>query len=58
MSFAFAYDKALTGEFIIRNRTIYVGGGIVFGSGIKFPSIWPEKGTQKGCHYNSLIILI
>lgn len=34
MSFAFAYDKALTGEFIIRNRTIYVGGGIVFGSGI------------------------
>ncbi|HBD06241.1 MAG TPA: hypothetical protein DCY93_02390 [Firmicutes bacterium] len=33
-NFAFAFDKKLTGEFVIVNRTISVGGAICFGTGV------------------------
>jgi len=35
-NFAFAFDKNLTGEFVIVNRTQNVGGAICFGSKITF----------------------
>ena len=54
--YMFGYDTSTyTRKF---NLKVYIGTPQTLGrgwnidtqSGIKFPSIWPEKGTQKGCH--------